>query len=87
MPNLLREDLSQVWTRSYLRQITDLKKQDLFSRNPECVACELFRECGMGCRASALTETGDLMARDPIACEVYRKGYKKLFRDLRALPN
>jgi radical SAM protein with 4Fe4S-binding SPASM domain len=87
MPNLLREDLSQVWTRSYLRQITDLKKQDLFSRNPECVACELFRECGMGCRASALTETGDLMARDPIACEVYRKGYKMLFRDLRALRN
>jgi radical SAM protein with 4Fe4S-binding SPASM domain len=87
MPNLLREDLSQVWTRSFLRQIADMKKKDLFARNPECVACELFKECGMGCRASALTETGDLMAKDPLACEVCRMDYKKQFPDLRTLRN
>jgi radical SAM protein with 4Fe4S-binding SPASM domain len=87
MPNLLREDLSAVWSRSFLRQIADMKKKDLFARNPECVACELFKECGMGCRASALTETGDLMAKDPLACEVCRNGYKKPFRDLRPLRN
>jgi radical SAM protein with 4Fe4S-binding SPASM domain len=87
MPNLLREDLSQVWTQSFLRQIADMKKKDLFARNAECAACELFQECGMGCRASALTETGDLMAKDPLMCEVYRMGYKKLFRNLRTLRN
>ncbi len=87
MPNLLRDDLSKVWTRSFLRQIADMKKKDLFARNPECVACELFKECGLGCRASALTETGDLMSKDPLACEVCRKGYKKPFQDLRALRN
>jgi Fe-coproporphyrin III synthase len=87
MPNLLREGLSKVWASSFLRQIADMKKKDLFARNPECAACELFKECGMGCRASALTETGDLMAKDPLACELCRKGYKKPFRDLRTLRN
>jgi radical SAM protein with 4Fe4S-binding SPASM domain len=87
MPNLLREDLSKVWASSFLRQIADMKKKDLFARNPECAACELFKECGLGCRASALTETGDLMAKDPLACELYKKGYKQPFRDLRPLRN
>ena len=87
MPNLLSEDLSKVWTQSFLRQIADMKKKDLFARNPECAVCELFKECGMGCRASALTETGDLMAKDPLACEVCTKGYNKRFRDLRPLRN
>jgi len=87
MPNLLREDLSQVWTRSFLREITDLRKKDLLARNPECVDCELFKECGMGCRAMALTETGDLMAKDPVACELCKKGYKKRFREMCALRN
>jgi hypothetical protein len=36
----------------------------------------------MGCRASALTETGDLMAKDPIACDLWKKGYKKQFEEL-----
>jgi radical SAM protein with 4Fe4S-binding SPASM domain len=87
MPNLLRDDLSEVWTRSFLREIADLRKKDLLAKNPECAACELFKECGVGCRASALTETGNLMAKDPIACELCRKGYKKRFRDLRTLCN
>ena len=87
MPNLLREDLSKVWASSFLRQIADMKKKDLFARNPECATCELFKECGLGCRASALTETGDLMAKDPLACELYMKGYKQPFRDLRPLRN
>jgi radical SAM protein with 4Fe4S-binding SPASM domain len=87
MPNLLREDLSKVWTRSYLREITDLRKKDLLARNPECVACELFKECGIGCRASALTETGNLMAKDPIMCELCKKDYKKRFRDMVARLN
>jgi radical SAM protein with 4Fe4S-binding SPASM domain len=82
MPNLLREDLSKVWTRSFLRQVVDTKKKDLLAENPECAACELFKECGMGCRAMALTATGNRMAKDPIACELCMKGYKKRFWDM-----
>ncbi len=82
MPNLLHEDLSQVWTRSFLREIVEMKKKDLFARNPECATCELFKECGVGCRASALTLTSDLLAKDPIMCELCTKGYGKRFREM-----
>jgi radical SAM protein with 4Fe4S-binding SPASM domain len=82
MPNLLREELSSVWAHSLLRHIADMKKKDLLDRNLECGACELFKDCGLGCRASALRETGDLMAKDPILCEVWKKGYKKRFQEL-----
>jgi radical SAM protein with 4Fe4S-binding SPASM domain len=80
MPNLLREDLSKVWTRSFLRQIASMKKKDVLAKNPECSACDWFKECGAGCRASALTTTGNLTAKDPIMCDLHKKGYKDRFR-------
>lgn len=85
MPNLLREDLSKVWMESRLRDIIDLKKQDILARNPECERCEHYPECGMGCRAAALTETDDLMAKDPLTCKVYKHGFKARFNELAAL--
>ncbi len=84
MPNLLREDLSEVWRRSFLRRFADMRKKDVLAKNPECVACKLFKACGAGCRASALTATGNLMARDPIACELHKGGYRKRFRQMAA---
>jgi len=82
MPNLFREDLSRVWSQSLLRTIADMKKSDLLSRNEECLQCELFEKCGIGCRSSALAETGDLMAKDPIGCAMWKMGYKERFREL-----
>lgn len=82
MPNLLHDDLSAVWTRSLLRQIADLRKQDLLAVNPECISCSSFKECGLGCRASALRETGDLMAKDPVLCELWTTGIKKRFQEM-----
>jgi radical SAM protein with 4Fe4S-binding SPASM domain len=84
MPNLLQANLAQVWTRSFLREIADLKKKDLLAANPECGACEWFPECGVGCRASALTATGNLLAKDPAACELSRKGHKQRFLEIAA---
>ena len=82
MPNLLREELSQVWRASPLRKIADIRKRDLLAENPECFACKSFNECGAGCRASSLTETGNLMAKDPVTCELCKGGFKKRFREL-----
>ena len=81
MPNLLHEDLSLVWTKSSLREIIDTKKKDLFAHNPECSSCDLFSVCGMGCRAFALAETGDIQAKDPLACALWKGGFKKDFED------
>ncbi len=86
MPNLLREELSSAWSRSLLRKIADIKKKDLLTSNPECAACELFKECGLGCRASALRKTGDVMAKDPVFCDLWKNGYKQRFRELAGLP-
>jgi Fe-coproporphyrin III synthase len=84
MPNLLREDLSKVWAHSLLRRIADRKKKDLLAGNPECAACALFKECGLGCRAAALMLTGNPMAKDPAMCDLFTKGYKQRFREMAA---
>ncbi|MEW6359368.1 MAG: radical SAM protein [Planctomycetota bacterium] len=85
MPNLLKQDLSRAWTESPLRSILNMKKGDLLARNKECAACEWFPNCGMGCRTFALVESGDLMAKDPIACAMWKREHKKRFRELAGL--
>jgi len=85
MPNLLSQELSEAWSSSFLREIADIKKKELLAKNPECHTCEFFEECGLGCRASAYGETGDLTAKDPLSCKLWKTGYKKKFEEL-ALP-
>ena len=80
MPNLLRQDLSSVWSDSILSRLGNMKKKDILAHNPECGECDLFEECGMGCRASALRQTGDLMAKDPSYCDMWKNGIKKQFQ-------
>lgn len=82
MPNILRDGLAKAWSESLLRSIVGIKKKDLLARNAECCRCDLFEECGMGCRASAVVKTGDLMAKDPLTCEMVKKGYIKRFQEL-----
>ncbi|MCY2927535.1 MAG: hypothetical protein NT031_19270, partial [Planctomycetota bacterium] len=60
-------------------------KEELLQKNADCGNCErFFKDCGGGCRASALTETGDLIAKDPVACDLVRKGYRDRFASLAA---
>lgn len=82
MPNILSEGLSNVWTKSLLRKLADMSKSDLLAQNEACRHCELFGNCGMGCRASALRATGSLMAKDPVACELWKGRYKQHFHEL-----
>lgn len=82
MPNILLDGLSKAWSESLLRSIANLKKTALLAKNVECCHCDLFEECGMGCRASAVVKTGDLMAKDPLACEIAKRGYKKKYQKL-----
>ena len=85
MPNLFSQDLSTIWKDSYLRSLIDLKKSDILAQNESCNYCEYFTQCGAGCRASALRETGNLMAKDPIACELWKKGMRQHFREVAEL--
>lgn len=82
MPNLLAgPELSQAWTDPAIRRYTDLRVRDVAARNPDCSTCEQLHECGTGCRAAALAETGDAFARDPLTCELVRAGHRAEFRD------
>ncbi len=86
MPNILVEDLSKAWTASLLRDLANMRKHELLACNEDCRRCRFFGSCGSGCRASAVDETGNLMARDPIACRLWRGGYKERFRRLARAP-
>ena len=79
MPNIFHEGLSKAWSCSFLREIIDMKKKDLLSQNPECEKCVFFSQCGMGCRASALLETGNVKSKDPVTCDLWKGGYKEKF--------
>ncbi|NOZ20848.1 MAG: SPASM domain-containing protein [Planctomycetes bacterium] len=79
MPNILRDGLPAALRQPLFRSIVDRKKGDLFAENPECATCEWFADCGMGCRAIAFAETKNLMAKDPVSCELRRRGYKQRF--------
>ena len=84
MPNLLHNRLPIVWTKSFLRDVLDIRKKDILATNPECAACDMFEMCGSGCRASSLVETGDLMKKDPVICDLWRRGYKDRFAKIAA---
>ncbi|MCC2111226.1 MAG: radical SAM protein [Hyphomicrobiales bacterium] len=86
MPNLLHgRTLSEVWADPAFRRYADLTLADVLAANPGCRVCTHFSECGVGCRASALARSGDLLAKDEMACVLYHQGYKaRIANDLGA---
>lgn len=82
MPNLLKQDLTEVWTNSILRRLADIKKRDIQARNELCADCDLFKYCGAGCRVLALSLTSDLMNKDPTACVLFKEGHILRFREI-----
>lgn len=79
MPNVLDTGFAKAWSDVELRKIIDLTRKDLFPQNPDCEGCEHFYQCGMGCRAVAYQQSGDLYARHEDLCAVYSKGYRERF--------
>lgn len=85
MPNLLQESFGEVWTESALRELLNTKKSAVLAQNAECAACEHFARCGGGCRASAVSATGELMSVDPAICRMYQTNYRRRFSELAGL--
>lgn len=82
MPNLKGCDLSSALKEPEYRSFVDMTKNEVLQNDSECAACPMFSECGAGCRAYALTESGKFFAKDPIACAMWKGGYKKKFDDI-----
>ncbi len=84
MPNLLHASLASAWHDPSIRALLDVRKGDVVARNPECATCEFLGGCAGGCRACGLAAGGDVLARDPVMCEVWRGGYRPYFAALAA---
>lgn len=85
MPNLRDWALTDALRDSPLTRFCRDEKSARLQKNPECAACGHFAECGMGCRAYALTEGGSLDGPDPGACEMYREGWRRRFTEAERL--
>lgn len=85
MPNLLQEPFANLWSKSTLRTIIDMKKSEILAYNSQCADCKAFKDCGGGCRALAVSATGNLQAVDPQICELYKGDYRQRFRELAGL--
>ena len=77
MPSLLEVGLPEAWEDPALRELLNVTKAQVLESNPECAACSLFGECGAGCWAIAYAATGDILGRDPDACELFKSGYRQ----------
>jgi len=84
MPSLGEMSLEAAVTDSPLSRFCEEVKAGRLTRNPQCRDCDFFSECGMGCRAYALTENGRVDDVDPRACAMYRQGWKQRFARVNA---
>ena len=77
-PNLLETPLEDILDRDSLyMDIVNFRISDFMARNPECRACEYRTQCCGGCRALAVRDgSADYLAKDPIACEYFKGGWK-----------
>jgi radical SAM protein with 4Fe4S-binding SPASM domain len=85
MPTLRDWSLTDALADSPLARFCRDEKSARLSLNPECAACDQFRDCGMGCRAYALTEGGGINKPDPGACAMYKGGWKRRFTEAERL--
>lgn len=60
---------------SFYMDIIDSRVRDLLAVNSKCAACAHKYQCGGGCRAIALEQTGDLMGCDSEQCILWNEGY------------
>lgn len=60
---------------SFYSKIVNSRVKDLLAVNEMCASCEYKYDCGGGCRASALEQTGDLMGSVKDQCVLWKEGY------------
>lgn len=73
--NLLIEKLGEIIQKREWREFENIKIKNL----EHCAKCRYLKICGGGCRARALYSTGDILAPDPLACEVHSLSEKYIW--------
>ncbi len=77
-PNMLETPLEDILDRDSLyMDIVNFRISDFMAHNPECQTCEYRTACCGGCRAIAVRDhPTDYLAKDLIACEYFKGGWK-----------
>ena len=77
-PNMLETPLEDILDRDSLyMDIVNFRISDYMEHNPECRECGYRTSCCGGCRALAVrNDPADYLAKDPVACEYYKNGWK-----------
>lgn len=81
MPNILKEGLIKAWENPSLEEFRHAVKKDRLEKNPDCKKCPSFSECGMGCRAYALSQTGSMDNVDSDMCDLFSQGWRMKFNE------
>ncbi len=77
-PNMLETRLEEILgSGSLYMDIVNFRIADYMQHNRECLTCEYRAACCGGCRALAVQDgSTDYLAKDPIACEYFKGGWK-----------
>ncbi len=67
---------------SFYMDFVDSRIRDLLNVNVKCNACEHKYQCGGGCRANALAQSGSLMGCDKEQCFFWEEGYEERIRKI-----
>ena len=73
--------LKQGLSDSFYMDMVDSRVKDLLAANSECAACKYRYLCGGGCRAIALSQTGNLMGCDSSQCLLWKEGYTERIKN------
>ena len=68
-------------SNSFYMDIVSRRVEDLLAVNAKCAVCDHKYQCGGGCRAAALEQTGDLMGCDGTQCILWNEGYVDRIRE------
>ena len=78
-PNMLEIPLEKILDDgSFYMDVINFRVSDFMEHNPECRKCEYRTDCCGGCRAFAVINgSSDYLAKDPVACEYFKGGWKE----------
>ena len=65
---------------SFFMQVVERRVCDLIEANQKCRECPHVLQCGGGCRAAALEQSGDLLGADENQCMLWNEGYVERIR-------
>jgi radical SAM protein with 4Fe4S-binding SPASM domain len=84
MPDLNGMTIAQALSDSLYARLIETPVSALMEHNPLCVSCKRRKDCGGGCRATAIMFSGkdDYLGIDPAACTFFKGGWDDRIRSI-----